>query len=151
MFFVRLLVPLSAFIAVTFAGIATPSAKSVTANLKESDGLDNLNLKCAFPFKINDYVLGFRHKFGTDGLTYKPDAIFVKKTFETGDVGSLTVDAELASKDYVFSAATKWISNKWKVAFGLEGNTKDLLTNVDFSSDDSIIQGTDLIITTLHS
>lgn len=132
------LLTLFAFLASAFASVAAPSAKSVTANLKESDGLSNLNLKCAFPFTINDYVLGFRHKFGNEGLSYKPEAIFVKKSFETGDLGSLVVDAELESENYVFSAATKWISNKWKVALGLEGNTKDLLTNVDFSSDDSI-------------
>lgn len=132
-----------AVLAVAFAGVATPSSKSVSANLKESDGLSNLNLKCAFPFKINDYVIGFRHKFSNDALSYKPDAVFVKKTFETGDLGSLQVDAELESHNYVFSAATKWISDKWKIAFGLEGNTKDMLTNVDFTSDDSI-QGTNL-------
>lgn len=134
---------LFAFFTTAFAGVVAQGSKSVTANLKESDGLNNLNLKCDFPFKINDYVLGFRHKFGSEGLTYKPDAIFVKKSFDTGDVGSLVVDAELASKDYVFSAATKWISSKWKIALGLEANSKDLLTNVDFSSDDSI-QGTKL-------
>jgi len=100
------------------------------------EGLGGLNLKLAFPFKIDDYTVGFRHNFAGD-LHRGPEAIFVKRSFDAAE-GTVTVDAEYESSNNLVSVAAKWVSDKLKLAVGLEGNTQDKITNVEVTSNEDL-------------
>jgi len=127
-----------AILSVAFSSVSTPSSKCVSASLKENDvqGLGGLDLKCAFPFKIDDYTVGFRHSFGGD-MNRGPEALFVKREFDIND-GHMNVEAQYESADNMVSVAAKWVSDKLKLAVGLEGNTKDKLTNVELTSNEEV-------------
>jgi len=131
------LIVLLAVLQVIAAGVSAPTSKSVSASLKDTavDGLGGLNLKVAFPFKVDDYIVGVRHTFSNALST--PEAVFAKKSFDVAD-GTATVDAEFAPGSNVLSVAAKWVSNKLRVTLGAEGNSQDKLKSVEISSSESI-------------
>lgn len=95
-----------------------------------------MNLKLAFPFKIDDYTVGFRHNFAGD-LHRGPEAIFVKRSFDAAE-GTVTVDAEYESSNNLVSVAAKWVSDKLKLVVGVEGNTNDKITSVEVTSNEDV-------------
>lgn len=48
------------------------------------------------------------------------------------------MDAEYESSNNLVSVAAKWVSDKLKLAVGLEGNTQDKITNVEVTSNEDL-------------
>jgi len=95
------------------------------------DGVNGLNLNWEVPFKVDDYVVGFRYKLNE--LKKYPETLFAKKTLDVAD-GQATIDADLNIDGKTVAVAAKWVSDKLvegvKATLHLEGNNKDYLTQV---------------------
>lgn len=109
-----------------------PTEKSVHISTStEVDGVSGLNLNWEVPFKVEDYVVGFRYKLNQ--LKKYPETLFAKKTIDIAD-GQATVDADLDIDGKTVSVAAKWVSDKLvdglKTTVHVEGNNKDYLTSV---------------------
>lgn len=104
-----------------------------------------MNFNFDLPFKIDDNLgstlLGFRHKFG-ESLKRGPSALYLKRTFNIGDENAIVIDTQYESKPNVFSIGTKWVSDGFKVALGIDVNTKrfpwGLIPSADFSSKQNV-------------
>ena len=103
-----------------------------------TNGLEGLNLVWSSPFKIDQYIVGF--KVALTSLTKKgaklPDSLFVKRTISTSAPldGSATVDADYCVESKVFSAEGNWKSSKHDLEVTASGNTDDQLTDVGFNT-----------------
>lgn len=129
-----------AFIVAACNANAVATSKSVSASIKETkvDGLEGLNLKLAFPFKFDDYVIGF--KTTLTGNHKAPETLFAKKTFATNvkDIsasdGTATVEADFNTRSNVLSVAAKWVSDALGATVRLDGNSRDNLEKVGLST-----------------
>lgn len=103
-----------------------------------TNGFEGLNLVWSAPFKIDQYVVGF--KVALTSLTKKgaklPDSLFVKRTISTPSPldGSATVDADFCVESKVFSAEGNWRSSNHDLEVTASGNTDDLLSNLGFNT-----------------
>ena len=123
------------------------STQSLSASIKDTaiDGIEGLNFNFDLPFKIDDNLgstlLGFRHKFG-ESLKRGPSALYLKRTFNIGDENAIVIDTQYESKPNVFSIGTKWVSDGFKVALGIDVNTKrfpwGLIPSADFTSKQNV-------------
>jgi hypothetical protein len=93
------------------------------------DGLQGLNIRATFPFKFDDYVVGFRHSFTSFGRA--PDSLFVRRSFATGDLGTATVDAEYNTLANVGHLKTGWHSPRLGLDVNVEGDTKSKFRNAE--------------------
>lgn len=85
-------------------------------------------MNIGFPFKFDEYVVGFKHQFCSNVLK-APDTVFVKRSLKTTD-GVATVDADYNTKNNVLSIASQWVSDKLGATLRLDGNSKDRVTEV---------------------
>jgi hypothetical protein len=110
----------------------------VSASIKDTsvEGLEGINLKGAFPFKYEDYTLGFRHSFGKS-ITKGPEAVFVRRTFDAPSDSTVTLDAEYETGTNILSIAAKWATSKLGLSVSADGNTEDKLRNVEISTSDN--------------
>jgi len=129
------------------ASAEAPGSRSVHISTNsEVDGLNGLNLNWAVPFKVDDYVVGFRYKLNE--LKKYPETLFAQKTFDVAD-GSATVDADLNVEGKTVSVAAKWVTDKLmdgvKTTLNLNGDSKDKVTSVggEFNKD---VNGNDVTI-----
>jgi len=128
-------------LAVVSAG--APSAKSVSVSTDANvDGVDGLNLNWQVPFKVDDYIVGFRYKLNQARRT--PDTLFAKKTFDVAD-GKATVDADLDVGSKTLSVAAKWVSDKLGLTVNADANSKDHVTRVGAEKTESI-DGNDVTV-----
>jgi len=114
------------------ASAKAPSDKTVHISTNTNvDGVNGLNLNWEVPFKVDDYVVGFRYRLNE--LKKYPETLFAKKTLDIAD-GQATVDADLNIDGKTLNVAAKWVSDKLvdglKTTLHLEGNNKDMLTSV---------------------
>lgn len=118
------------------ANAGSPTSKSVSGSIKDTSvsGLEGLNVKLAFPFKVKDFVVGFSHSLSN--FNRGPENIFLGKSFKTGDVGSLSFDADYAVSKNVFTLASDWASEKLGFKLGLTATSvKPFVSDVSFSTD----------------
>jgi len=109
-----------------------PSERSVHISTNtDVDGLNGLNLNWQVPFKVDDYVVGFRYKLNE--LKKYPETLFAKKTFDVAD-GEATVDADVNVDDKSLSANVKWVSDKlvdgMKTTLRFSGNSNEKITSI---------------------
>jgi len=120
------------------ATASTPSAKSVSASIKDTsvEGLEGLNLNIGFPFKFDEYIVGFKHSFGA--LNKAPETLFVKRSVKTGDSGVATIDADYNTRNNVFSIASQWVSDKMGLTVSMDANSRDKVTEVGLKTNQSV-------------
>lgn len=92
--------------------------------------LSSLNLNVAMPFKVKDYVVGF--KSALSDLKKVPERLFVKKTFETGlEDAKLTVDAQYRLGDHNVEVAARLSSDEHAASLFVDGDIANKLKNVE--------------------
>jgi len=113
-----------------------PNSKTVSVSTDTTvNGLDGLNLKLAVPFKVDDYVVGFRYKLAQ--MKKVPESLFAKRSLDIAD-GTATVDADYELGGKTLNIAAKWVSDKLGLSMHAEGNTKDKLTEIGASTKQEI-------------
>jgi len=132
-----------ALLTIAAASAKAPSAKSVSISTDTSiDGFDGLNLNWQVPFKVDDYIVGFRYKL--DQARKVPQSLFAKKSFDVAD-GTATVDADLDVASKTVSVAAKWVSDKLGLTVSADANTKDHLTSLGAEKTEKI-DGNDITL-----
>ena len=96
------------------------------------NGLEGLNIRAVFPFKFDEYVVGFKHSF--TGFGRAPDTLFARRSFKTGAIGTGLVNAEYDTQSNVGSLNARWESRPWAVAMSVDADTKDKLKSVDIAT-----------------
>lgn len=110
-----------AVLLVSCAGEA-PTKGTVSAAIKDTsvDGLKGLNIVIAAPFKVQDYVVGF--KYMLDDLKRAPESLFARKSFETMADGTATIDADYALVDNTLDVEAEWKCNKYGLNLFAKGD-----------------------------
>ena len=102
------------------------------------NGIEGLNINLVAPFKIQDYVVGFRYALGN--LNKVPESIFARKSFDTMGDGKLTVDADYVLVDNNVKVSSSWTSDSLGVAVGVTGDSRDKVTQVE-AQKDAVVAG----------
>lgn len=89
-----------------------------------------MNLKLVAPFKVQDYVVGFRYALA--GLKTLPESLFAQKSFDLGD-STLDVDADFTVSSNVLSVGTKWNSDQYGLSVTANADTESRFKNVGVS------------------
>jgi hypothetical protein len=97
--------------------------------------VEGLNIKWEVPFKVQDYVVGFKYSVGD--LKKTPDSLFAKKSFSTGD-GTAKIDADYGVDSKVLGVEAEWESEKLGVKVSVVGDSKDRLTEVGLTSTQTV-------------
>jgi len=134
-----------ALLSIAAVSAKAPNAKSVSVSTDTTvDGVEGLNVNWEVPFKVDDYVVGFRYKLNQSKKT--PDTVFAKKSFEVAD-GTATVDADLDVTSKRLSVAAKWVSDKLGLTVNADANSRDHLTKIGaeksekFDGNDVVLRG----------
>jgi hypothetical protein len=118
--------------AAVLGAVLVPTDVKLSASIKDTSisSFNSLNLNVVVPFKVRDYVVGFRTVLGN--LRKAPDALFLRKTFDTGleDV-KLTVDADYCLKDHDVGIAAKLSSKKYAAALMLDGDIANRVKHIE--------------------
>lgn len=125
------------FMLVAFAN-AGPTSQTLSASVKDTsvNGIEGLNLKWSAPFKVQDYVVGFKYSLGD--FKKVPDSLFAKRTFDNVAEGIANVEADYNVAGKVLEVAAKWTSEKLGLSVGASGNSRDRVTEVSASSTQDI-------------
>eukprot|EP01033_Poteriospumella_lacustris_P003135 gene3135-2308_t len=109
-----------------------PSKPTLSANIRDTniDGLEGLNLKLVAPFKVQDYVVGFRYALA--GLKTLPESLFAQKSFDLGE-STLDVDADFTVANNVLSVGTRWNSDQYGVSVTANADTESRFKTVGVS------------------
>jgi|LakWasMet20_HOW5_FD_contig_51_131422_length_957_multi_2_in_0_out_0_1 hypothetical protein len=109
-----------------------PSKPTVTANIRDTnvDGLEGLNLKLVAPFRVQDYVVGFRYALA--GLKTLPESFFAQKSFDLGD-STLDVDADFTVANNVLKVGTRWNSEPFGLSVTANADTESRFKDVGFT------------------
>ena len=92
-----------------------------------------MNLECDFPFKFNEYVLGFKHSISN--FAKAPESFFLKKTYDTPNNSKTTIKLDYNSVDQVLASSTTFESDtKYGLTAVADANTKDYLTKFSVES-----------------
>eukprot|EP01041_Mallomonas_annulata_P007787 gene7787-15928_t len=128
-----------------------PSKPSVSVAIKESNidgGLKGLDLNYAGFYKVNDFTLGF--KYALDAIRDRPEAVFVKKTFDTFGKGKLTVDTEYNLPENKFSVISNWVMDGAGFVVQALADSKEQLQKLSLQMTDKAILGADSICSKLE-
>jgi hypothetical protein len=115
------------------AGRQTPTKVSASVKDTSVEGLDGLNINIEAPFQVNNVLCGFKYALG--GGRVAPDALFAKRSFETGLEGKLSVDADYNLIDRTVGVVSKWTSNALGLSVGAKGDSRNNLKQVELSKD----------------
>jgi hypothetical protein len=110
----------------------------VSASIKDTvvNGIEGLNINLEAPFRVQDYVVGFKYALGN--LNKIPEAVFARKSFDTAADGKLSVAADYSIPDNSAKVSTTWFSDSLGLTIGLAGNTVDKITRVEAQKDHMI-------------
>jgi hypothetical protein len=110
----------------------------ISAAVKDTsvNGVEGFNFNIVAPFKFQDYVVGFRYALGN--FKKVPESVFARRTFETGNEGTATVNADYDFADNSLNLAAKWNSDSLGVTVEADGDTKRKLKTVGVSKNLSI-------------
>lgn len=118
------------------AMLALISAKSVSMSTDTVvNGIDGLNVKWEVPFKVDDYVVGF--KYSLSELKKAPQTLFAKRTFALGE-SEATVNADFDVREKTLQVASSWVSNQVGLAVNALADSKEMLKNVGASTTRSL-------------
>jgi hypothetical protein len=124
------LIVLFAFIAVATAGKSISCSTDAMVN-----GIEGLNVKWEVPFKVDEYVVGF--KYSLSELKRAPQTLFAKRKFEVNDDMSANIDAEFNVADKTLEVAMDWVSDKAGIALSALADSKEMLKKVGASTSNS--------------
>lgn len=129
-------VVLLCFLIAAFAN-AGPASQTLSASVKDTqvNGLEGLNLKWSAPFKVQDYVVGFKYSLGD--FKKVPDSLFANRSFNTVE-GVADVEADYNVAGRVLEVAAKWTSDKLGLSVAATGNSRDRVTEVSASTNQDI-------------
>lgn len=107
----------------------------MSATIKDTvvDGIEGLNVNLEAPFRVQDYIVGFRYALGN--LNKLPETLFARKTFDTPMDGKLSVSADYSIPDNAARVSSAWFSDSLGLTVGVAGNTVDKLTRVEAQKD----------------
>eukprot|EP00597_Dinobryon_sp_UTEXLB2267_P004546 CAMPEP_0170063258 /NCGR_PEP_ID=MMETSP0019_2-20121128/4196_1 /TAXON_ID=98059 /ORGANISM="Dinobryon sp., Strain UTEXLB2267" /LENGTH=246 /DNA_ID=CAMNT_0010269649 /DNA_START=77 /DNA_END=817 /DNA_ORIENTATION=- len=111
-----------------------------------SDGINGLNIDLVAPFVYNDYIFGF--KYGLGNLEKLPQFLFAKKVFKTSN-GDISLDADFTVDDKVLAVKSEWYNKDLGLSIGVNGNSKQPFTGVNFFKD-GIINGKKVRLSTAY-
>lgn len=118
---------------IALIALVVVSAKSVSMSTDTTvNGVDGLNLKWEVPFKVDDYVVGF--KYSMSELKKAPQTLFAKRTIGMGDDSRATVSAEFDVASKNLQVATSWMSDKVGLAVNALADSKEMLKKVGAST-----------------
>lgn len=109
--------------AVVLAGKSVSVSTDTTVN-----GVDGLNLKWEVPFKVDDYVVGF--KYSLSELKRAPQSLFARRDIELTSDSKANIDAEFNVADKTLEVAANWVSDKAGIAMSALADSKEMLKNV---------------------
>lgn len=110
------------------------------------NGVEGLNVNVAWPFKFQEYVVGFRYALGN--LKTAPESLFARRKFDVAD-GELSVEGDYTLDGNLFKLGAKWASEKLGLTLGLNADTNDRLTSVDAKKTLNV-QDTDLTLSAAY-
>jgi hypothetical protein len=112
-----------------------PSSTQVSASIKDTvvNGIEGLNINLEAPFRVQDYVVGFKYALGN--LNKIPEAVFARKSFDTAGDGKLSVSADYSIPDNSAQVSASWFSNPLGLTVGVCGNTNEKVTLVEAQKD----------------
>jgi hypothetical protein len=146
MFAKLLLVLATVCVSIAHAGLPafgpiTAGTSTVKSDVKAGQtGLDGLNLQLNAPFKIDDYVVGFRMALKSvlskDSRLPLPDSVFLKKSVATPSPldGTATVDTSVDLATKVLSADATWSAKETDLSLTASANSVDRVTDVGIST-----------------
>lgn len=146
--FAHLLLALAVF-CVAVSGKA-PTSKSISASVKDTsvNGLEGLNINWEAPFKLDDYIVGFRYALGN--IKKAPESLFAKRSYDTPLLeGSATVDVDYNLDSKVFAVESRWISKKDDFEVSAKGDSKDKITSIGAATSQNV-EGKDVILTSTY-
>lgn len=114
----------------TFANFTIDCVTQISASLRDTavNGVEGLNFNVIAPFKVQDYVVGFRYALGN--LRKLPESLFATKSFDTFGEGRATVDVDFNVDDRVLNLDAMWQSDKLGLAIGATGDNKNTLKSL---------------------
>ena len=90
--------------------------------------MDGLNLKWEVPFKVDDYVVGF--KYSLSELKRAPQTLFARRDVELTSDAKASINAEFDVADKTLQVAAKWVSEKAGIAMSALADSKEMLKKV---------------------
>lgn len=97
------------------------------------NGIEGLNFNVVAPFKVQDYVVGFRYALGN--LRKLPESLFATKSFDTFGEGRATVDADFNVEDRLLNIDAVWHSDRLGLVVGASGDSKNTLKSLLVTKD----------------
>lgn len=115
-----------------FAAVSVPTESKVSASVKDTSvsGLEGFNINIVAPFKVEDYIVGFKYALGD--IKKFPESLFAKKDFNTFDKGTATIEADFSPSDNNLGLFAKWKSDDYDATLTAEGDLKDKFTACGF-------------------
>lgn len=117
---------------VAMGAIFSPMGSRISASVRDTsiEGLDSLNLNVVVPFRVQNYVIGFKSAL-TD-LKKAPDSFFAKKTFHTGiDDAKLALDVEYDIGSHNAGLTAHLSSNNLGASMLIDADTSNRLKHVN--------------------
>lgn len=129
------------------ASAEIPSKPSVSVAVKESNidgGLEGLDLNWAGVYKVNDFTLGF--KYALDAIRDRPQAIYLKKSFDTFLSGRLNIETEYNLPKNTFSVVSDWVVDSYGLILSAAGDAKNKLTKFSLQKSENDVFGADKLV-----
>jgi len=144
MSFFLLIVALAILATTIEAGISIPKSTKFSASIDEQQtGVDGLNFDISVPFKVNDYVIGFRSKVN-DALNFPIRSLFAKKSFDVAD-GVLSTNFDLDMDTRNLGLSTDWTADGMTI--GGDFDVANKLKKVSISKILDVLEGRKVAIT----
>jgi len=101
--------------------------KTVTSSVKDVavNGVEGLGVKLNVPWKLGSgFVAGI--KYNVERVLKFPDEVYIRKSWETAEDGTWTVEADYKYADDSFGLAAEWVSDKIGLTIHASGDTNNL-------------------------
>ncbi len=92
-------------------------------------------MECEVPFRVNDYVIGFKHSIRD--LVKAPHTFFLKRVFDSKDT-KIRVRGEYNNADKIMKMSSIFEHEKYGLTVLADGDTRNYLTkfSVEATNDD---------------
>ncbi len=97
------------------------------------NGIEGLNFNVVAPFKVQEYVVGFRYALGN--LRKLPESFFATRSFDTFGEGRATIDADFNVEEKVLNLDAIWQSEKLGLAIAASGDNRSTLKSIVVTKD----------------
>jgi len=102
------------------------AGKTVTSSVTEvpCNGVEGLGVKLNIPWKLGSgFVAGI--KYNVERILKFPDEVYIRKSWETSEDGTWTVEADYKYADDSFGLAAEWASDKIGLTLHASGDTNN--------------------------